>query len=421
MIDLNHKHVCKVGNIEFFSDDTIDEDQAPTRDKIEPWLSALLQAEHASLLLGSGFTIGACGVSGGTAPSMVPDVVLADADLQSLIEQESQRTACVMKRGKANLEDWFRTAMTAEAGLRIVQDSRAKLLQEAILQRLTRLVVEILDAERALVSSSGSNDEASTRVLCSFLLSFIRRTATRDRLHIFTTNYDRLVEFVCDLAGVRVLDRFVGALAPRFRTTRLDIDVHYNPPGIRGEPRILGGVLRLSKLHGSIDWIRRDRQVERTPLEFGSSAVPDGERVMIFPNSFKDYETAYFPYAELFRDFAAAVVKPNSVLFTYGYGFGDDHINRILGDMLTLSSTHLVIISYDNANERIAQFVHAQDVEEQISLLMGPHYGNLSTLAFELLPQPLAAEIGLKHAKLLRSRSMGEDDRGGEEANDIDQ
>ncbi len=47
---------------------------------------------------------------------------------------------------------------------------------------------------------------------------------------------------------------------------------------------------------------------------------------MIYPNPAKDVETTQYPYAELFRDFAASVCKPNSVVVTYGYGFGDDHV-----------------------------------------------------------------------------------------------
>lgn len=58
---------------------------------------------------------------------------------------------------------------------------------------------------------------------------------------------------------------------------------------------------------------------------------------MIYPNSAKDRETAEYPYVELFRDFAAALCRPNSTLVTYGYSFGDDHINRVIRDMLTIS------------------------------------------------------------------------------------
>ena len=197
-------------------------------------------------------------------------------------------------------------------------------------------------------------------------MSFASRTGTRERLNLFTTNYDRVIEAGAEIAGLHLLDRFVGTLAPIFRSSRLDIDMHYNPPGIRGEPRYLEGVARFTKLHGSIDWINTGEHIRRIGLPFGSRDMPsllnapgledaDSRRIMIYPNAAKDKETTEYPYVELFRDFAAAICRPNSTLVTYGYGFGDDHINRVIRDMLTIPSTHLVIISYGGAGGRIKE------------------------------------------------------------------
>lgn len=61
------------------------------------------------------------------------------------------------------------------------------------------------------------------------------------------------------------------------------------------------------------------------------------DTVMIYPNPAKDVETTEYPYAELFRDYAAALCRPNSAVVTYGYGFGDDHINRVLEDNIVAS------------------------------------------------------------------------------------
>jgi hypothetical protein len=166
-------------------------------------------------------------------------------------------------------------------------------------------------------------------------------------LHVFTINYDRLIEHGCDLAGLRIIDRFVGALNPIFRASRVEVDVHYNPPGIRGEPRFMEGVVRLTKLHGSLDWHfdNDERRIHRKGIPFGAPAdhtdMPKApvDTVMVYPNPAKDVETTQYPYAELFRDFAAAICRPNAVAVTYGYGFGDDHVNRVLLDMLTIPST----------------------------------------------------------------------------------
>ena len=402
---LKRSHVCKIGNQSFGKDDLLDQDAAPGRDDIEPWFSALLQAEHCSLLLGSGFTIGACNLIETPAPSMAAEIKLDDDGLERAIEREATESAELLGRSPANLEDLLRTAMAVQSGLRIIgEEAQESQVAKWISSALQSLVDGVLTAERQFTDTTNERLREAEIILGSFLMSFAQRTPTRDRLHVFTTNYDRLIERVCDMSGIRMMDRFVGALSPRFRSSRLNVDLHYNPPGIRGEPRLLGGVVRLSKLHGSIDWVWRSGWVERTPLAFGSAKGVDADTVLVYPNSYKDYETAFFPYAELFRDFSAAIVRPNSVVITYGYGFGDDHINRVLSDMLSLPSTHLIIISYDHASGRVVRFIRDQTERDQISLLLGSHFGDLKNLATRLLPQPSMSDVWIRRKRLMDDR-----------------
>jgi len=240
------------------------------------------------------------------------------------------------------------------------------------------------------------------------LLAFASRPPSRERLNLFTTNYDRLIEYGCDLGGVRVLDRFVGSVEPVFRSSRLDLDLHYNPPGIRGEPRYLEGVIRLCKLHGSLDWRFESGGLRRLPLAFGGED-PTLERdalhrLIIYPNAAKDVHTLLFPYAELFRDLSAAVCRPNSVVVTFGYGFGDDHVNRVIRDMLTLRSTHLLVIAFGDPGDRIATFLGGV-APEQYSLLLGSHFGDVGTLVDHYLPQPGSEQLLLRQAS--RHKALG--------------
>jgi len=253
--------------------------------------------------------------------------------------------------------------------------------------------------------------------LVNFLMSFASRIGTRERLNIFTTNYDRLVEAGAELAGLHLLDRFVGSLAPIFRSSRLDIDMHYNPPGIRGEPRYLEGVARFTKLHGSIDWINTGTDIRRIGLPFGTDKkdinnflkIPDvrdmnAKKIMIYPNAAKDRETTEYPYVELFRDFAAALCRPNSTLVTYGYGFGDDHINRVIRDMLTIPSTHLVIISYSNMDDRVINKYKEFGRSSQISLIIGSKLAHIETLVDYFLPKPSIDKASIRMNELLKQR-----------------
>jgi hypothetical protein len=214
------------------------------------------------------------------------------------------------------------------------------------------------------------------------------------------------------LAGLRIVDRFVGALSPVFRSSRIEVDMHYNPPGIRGEPRFMEGVVRLTKLHGSLDW-RYDFAVgaiRRYAVPFGAPAnhtdIPAKplDTVMIYPNPAKDVETTAYPYAELFRDMAAALCRPNAAVVTYGYGFGDDHINRILIDMLTVPSTHIVIIAYA-ADDRIKNFC-ARTRSAQVSLLIGPHFASLDNLVERYLPKPALDYVTGRLTELMRDRPV---------------
>jgi hypothetical protein len=388
---------------------------------IEPWLSALFQAEHLNLLVGSGLTNALAHLAGVEPADM--EIENFSAKHADAVEATAKKSAKATGRGEPNFEDQIRAAQQLIEGLRVLarSDQTSKTLLEAwekeLNERLLGLLKAVLATERGLAGVLEKADDRGKlvrRYLCSFLLSFASRAATRERLHIFTTNYDRVLEHDCDLLGLRVLDRFVGRLKPVFRSSRLGVDMHYNPPGIRGEPRYLEGVVRLTKLHGSLDWRQEgaagETQIVRVPLPFGASedhpdlpANPVG-RVLIYPSPAKDTETTAYPYADLFRDFAAAICQPNSVLVTYGYGFGDNHINRMLRDMLTIPSAHLAIISWDKASGRIQRFVESLGSLDQVTLLIGPHFGDLKTLVDHYLPKSAIDRTTLRMVELVNRR-----------------
>lgn len=415
-----NKHVYRTGPK--FNPDCSDEELKDTdklRKNIEPWLTAVFQCEHLSLLLGSGFSR-AVALAFGGKPADMNACTWKECDLKEKVEKFAKQSATSCGRGSANIEDQIRAAMQLYAGLTVMEDDRAKTWKTEIDNQFKQFMISILDSERSIHTAKDEKKSKGESLLVSFLLSFASRTATRERLNLFTTNYDRIVEYGCDLVGLHAIDRFVGALSPVFQTTRLNIDIHYNPPGIRGEPRYLEGVIRLFKLHGSLDWRWADRELRRYAFALGADAniIPEkpSDSVIIYPNPAKDVETLFYPYAELFRDFAAAVCRPNSALVTYGYGFGDDHVNRIIKDMLTIPSTHLVIIAWDETNpikesdeknairKRIISFCRKVGRHAQISMLLGSHFGDLETLVNYYLPKPAIDQITIRVAKIKENR-----------------
>ncbi|CAG9243821.1 SIR2 family protein [Paraburkholderia caribensis] len=416
-------HGYKVGaNEQWFDELPTDEDAleaitAAARRNIEPWLSAVFQSEHLNLLLGSGFTAAVSYQTKAVATGM--GTVAFGSKYDEKIDAYAKKSAASMGRGSANIEDQLRGALMVLEGLKVIgEDAERQALQDQMDAVLLDFLGSLLDTERAIAEAGDEDWKAGVSALQSFLLSFASRSASRERLQVFTTNYDRLIEYGCDLAGLRIIDRFVGALNPVFRSTRVDVDMHYNPPGIRGEPRFMEGVIRLTKLHGSLDWHinARTKQMHRVGIPFGAgvghSDVPKKpiDTVMIYPNPAKDVETTAYPYAELFRDFAAALCRANSVLVIYGYGFGDDHVNRVLLDMLSIPSTHIVIIAFGTSKEsfgRVKSFYSAAARPAQISLLVGGHFAHLENLVTHYLPKPAIDFITSRMAELLKNRPLG--------------
>ena len=384
------------------------------RKRIEPWLTSLFQSEHLSLLCGSGLTNAVsfkAGTGGGTTMG-----VAAFTNYIDEIKEAATATAKASGRADGNIEDQIRVANDLLRGLKILKkNAEAATLEAELKTIISNFAQSIIATERAIALAEESKREEAFAVLVNFLLSFSSRTGNRERLNIYTTNYDRLIEMGAELAGIHLMDRFVGTIAPMFRSSRLNLDIHYNPPGIRGEPRYLEGVAHITKLHGSVDWVQNGNEIRRMGLPFGADDIgnylkapglygADALKLMIYPNSAKDRETAEFPYVELFRDFAAAVCRPNSTLVTYGYGFGDEHINRVIRDMLTIPSTHLVVISYNDPIGRILQFYEETARYDQVSILMGSNLGDITNLANDYLPKSAIDRTTIRMAELLQHR-----------------
>jgi|SRR5665647_824362 len=427
-------------------------DENSFRQEIEPWLTALFQSEYLSLLTGAGLSSAAHYLSTGKSGAGMSSIEFSEFKKQ--IEQKAKESAENSGRKTANIEDQIRIANELIRGLEIficsempecdpdmddpdmdepdmdehesvpddldepdsipnldepnfykeIDSKRTQLVLE-LKDGINKFAKDILESERNIVCKK---DNKAVETLMSFLMSFASRSATRERLNIFTTNYDRVIEFGAELAGMHLIDRFQGTISPIFRASRLKLDIHYNPPGIRGEPRYLEGVCYITKLHGSIDWIYKDGYVRRIALPYGATNISkyseEGDVLMIYPNSSKDRETSEYPYVELFRDFAASVCRPNSTLVVYGYSFGDEHINRVIADMLSIPSSHLVIISYDDNSGRVNRFYEKVKRPAQITLLIGNKFGDLETLVKNYLPKSAIDRTSIRMAELLKAR-----------------
>jgi hypothetical protein len=72
--------------------------------------------------------------------------------------------------------------------------------------------------------------------------------------------------------------------------------------------------------------------------------------------------------------------------------------------MLTIPSTHLVVISHSDPLGRIMQIFEKMGRHAQITLMLGNHLGDFQTLVDNYLPKPAIDRTTFRMAELLKSR-----------------
>src|SRR5690606_12621807 len=82
----------------------------------------------------------------------------------------------------------------------------------------------------------------------------------------------------------------------------------------------------------------------------------------------------------------------------------DEHINRIIRDMLTIPSTHLVVISFDDKSGRTMKSYLEMGRASQISLLIGADISAINPLTSYFLPKPSIDKNTMRMAELLKQR-----------------
>jgi hypothetical protein len=149
-------------------------------------------------------------------------------------------------------------------------------------------------------------------------------------------------------------------------------------------------VIHLYKLHGSINWVSESATWDN-PYGVSVQAQPvKGSRILVYPTPAKYGETLGMPYAELFRRFAASVVRPQSTLIVVGYGFGDSHVNTIIHQALAIPSFTLVVVDPfpPSANGNPEKFVaKLRDRRDgRLWVLGGKTFGTFAGFVEHVLP-----------------------------------
>jgi len=115
---------------------------------------------------------------------------------------------------------------------------------------------------------------------------------------------------------------------------------------------------------------------------------------MLYPSPLKYGEILGLPYSELFRRFGNAIIQPQSILFTIGYGFGDEHVNTLIRQALSIPSFTLVIIDPNPKSDFFNRIKELKD--ERVWTITGAGLGEFSNFIQKLLPDLREEEIDMK-------------------------
>lgn len=198
------------------------------------------------------------------------------------------------------------------------------------------------------VGEFSSGDQTVLNLYQSFYRKLIYRDRGLPRPWVFTTNYDLFSERAMDRLGIPYCNGFSGTVERRFNPANFRYALAEQLDLANRKWTAVDNFVYFAKLHGSISWAEEKRGL--FPIrEFQSPPDdPDG-RVMIYPTPAKQNASFASPYSDLFREFQHRIVREQSVLFTIGYGFGDEHVNNIIFQALTVPTFRLIALVPPNA------------------------------------------------------------------------
>lgn len=266
-------------------------------------------------------------------------------------------------------------------------DAKAEDL-DTTLEHATRALARACD----LPTPGKEASHATYKVLVRKLLT---RPLNLKRVNVFTLNYDTLVEQAADAEGVVLLDGFVGTQRRVFRPESYEQDLYFPAETTEGRVHRFDRVLHLYKLHGSITWRANEPTIDDPyGVQFEPFDPATSKPLLIYPTPAKYGETLGLPYSELFRRFAAALARPQSVLFVIGYGFGDEHVNAIIRQALAVPSFTLVIVDPSPTSDFVRTLREQRD--RRIWIAEGPSIGTLAGFVKHVLPDLRDEEIRKK-------------------------
>lgn len=277
------------------------------------------------------------------------------------------------------------------------------------------LVVSIISKVQQFLWSrctDGAFEHGDSSVLAlyeRFYRGLVFRERSLPRPWVFTTNYDLFNERAMDRLGLPYANGFSGVIERRFNPSTFRYALAEQLDLSQKKWSAVDGFVYLCKLHGSVSWTEDGHGLFPIREQWPATG---SDKVMIYPTPAKQNSSLGSPYADLFREFQHRIVREQSVLVTAGYAFGDEHINNIIYQALTVPTFRLIIFANPAADGEIAKLRALGDPRIWIIGGDGPttdapaHY--FTQVVDHFMPQRPAQRIEAAVKKVLEAFGTGD-------------
>lgn len=156
----------------------------------------------------------------------------------------------------------------------------------------------------------------------------------QEEQHIYTTNYDRIIEqFSASFSDFQLRDGFThNDKLRRYLWDQNSFDRSYESKN---------KLIKLFKLHGSLDWKRSEHVIERSSHEV--RGIPHTKDLLIYPASKEPPSEP--PFDSLYKRFGTEIGGAEEPWLVIGFSFRDPYLNRFFRDYIESGRQPLIVMS----------------------------------------------------------------------------
>lgn len=238
------------------------------------------------------------------------------------VVSEVEKSSLIETLGAAGVAEWDRISSALREGKGLEAAIQAERMPEALGTAISQHVANAVEkAESAAINLIMQSPTPGPFVA---LVKHLFRVDPQPS--IITTNYDRLIEVDLAMNGIVVDSMFVGPTIGHLdqNSSNQEHERLERMPGRSTKSRrTTRQHVRLSKPHGSLDWLEVGGAVVKTDIP---TVAP---RRVIAPGGSK-YRLGYESPFDEHRARANATIERASAFLVVGYGFNDDHLETRL-------------------------------------------------------------------------------------------